>query len=134
MNYSECMQLPDFMSRYRYLKLGGGVGEETFGFNRWLNQEFYHSDAWRSFRRKIIIRDEGCDLACPGFEIGGKILIHHIEPITIADIKNNSPLVLDPDNVIFVSHMTHEAIHYGTEDLLRVMFVTERRPGDTKLW
>jgi hypothetical protein len=134
MNYSECIKNPDFMSRFRYLKLGGVIGEETFGFNRWLNQEFYHSDAWRSFRRKIIIRDEGCDLACPGFEIGNKILIHHIEPITIADIKNNSPLVLDPENVICVSHRTHEAIHYGTEELLKGMFVVERRPGDTKLW
>ena len=134
MNYSECVKNPDFMDRFRYLKLGGVIGEETFGFNRWLNQEFYHSDAWKSFRRQIIIRDSGCDLACPGFEVHDKLLIHHIEPITIADIKNRNPLVLDPENVICVSHRTHEAIHYGSEDLLRDFFVVERRPGDTKLW
>lgn len=134
MNYSECVKNLDFMDRFRYLKLGGVIGEETFGFNRWLNQEFYHSEAWKSFRRQIIIRDNGCDLACPGFEVHDKLLIHHIEPITIADIKNRNPLVLDPENVICVSHRTHEAIHYGSEYLLRDFFVVERRPGDTKLW
>lgn len=134
MTYSECIQYPDFLSRFRYLKLGGGVGEETFGFERYLNQEFYHSDAWRSFRHQIIIRDNGNDLGVDGFQIGGRIIIHHIKPITIADIRDGSPIVLDPENVICVSHRTHEAIHYGSEDLLVDYFPTSRKPGDTKLW
>lgn len=134
MTYSECIQYPDFLSRFRYLKLGGGVGEETFGFERYLNQEFYHSDAWRSFRHQIIIRDNGNDLGVDGFQIGGRIIIHHIKPITIADIRDGSPIVLDPENVICVSHRTHEAIHYGSEDLLVDYFPTQRAPGDTKLW
>lgn len=132
--YTDLSQLSDFMSRYRYLKIGGGVGEDTFGFNRWLNQEFYHSDAWKSLRHKIIIRDNGNDLGCDGFQIGGRIIIHHINPITAADIVNRSPMVLDPDNVICTSHATHEAIHFGSEDLLASYFPTVRRPGDTKLW
>lgn len=134
MTYSECIQYPDFLLRFRYLKLGGGVGEETFGFERYLNQEFYHSDAWRSFRHQIIIRDNGNDLGVDGFQIGGRIIIHHIKPITIADIRDGSPIVLDPENVICVSHRTHEAIHYGSEDLLVDYFPTFRQPGDTKLW
>ena len=134
MNYSELIQYPDFLSRFRYLKLGGGVGEQTFGFERYLNQEFYHSDAWKSFRHKIIIRDNGNDLGVNGFQIGGRIIIHHIKPITIADIRDGSPIVLDPDNVICVSHRTHEAIHYGSEDLLVDYFPISRQPGDTKLW
>jgi hypothetical protein len=134
MNYSELIQIPDFLGRFNYLKLGGGVGEQTFGFERYLNQEFYHSDAWKSFRHSIIIRDNGNDLGVDGFQIGGKIIIHHINPITIADIRDGSPIVLDPDNVICVSHRTHEAIHYGSEDLLVDYFPTSRQPGDTKLW
>ena len=134
MTYSECIQFTEFMDRYRYLKLGGGIGEMTFGFERYLNQEFYHSDVWKSFRHKIIIRDNGNDLGVDGFQIGGRIIIHHITPITIADIRNGSPKVLDPDNVICVSHTTHEAIHFGSEELLASYFPNERRPGDTKLW
>ena len=134
MTYSECIQYPDFLSRFRYLKLGGGVGKETFGFERYLNQEFYHSDAWKSFRHQIIIRDNGNDLGVDGFQIGGKVIIHHINPITIADIRDGSPIVLDPENVICVSHKTHEAIHFGSEDLLVDYFPTKRSPGDTKLW
>lgn len=132
--YSELIQIPDFLGRYRYLKIGGGVGEETYGFERWLNQEFYHSDAWRSLRHKIIIRDNGNDLGVDGFQIGGRIIIHHIRPITAADIRDRSPLVLDPDNVVCTSHTTHEAIHFGSEELLGSYFPVERRPGDTKLW
>ena len=134
MTYSECIQYPDFLSRFRYLKLGGGIGEATFGFERYLNQEFYHSDAWKSFRHQIIIRDNGNDLGVDGFQIGGRIIIHHITPITIADIRDGSPIVLDPENVICVSHKTHEAIHFGSEDLLVDYFPTQRAPGDTKLW
>ena len=134
MTYSECIQYPDFLSRFRYLKLGGGIGEATFGFERYLNQEFYHSDAWKLFRHQIIIRDNGNDLGVDGFQIGGRIIIHHITPITIADIRDGSPIVLDPENVICVSHKTHEAIHFGSEDLLVDYFPTKRAPGDTKLW
>lgn len=132
--YSELIQIPDFINRYRYLKIGGGVGEETYGFERWLNQEFYHSDAWKSLRHKVIIRDNGNDLGCDGFQIGGRIIIHHINPITAADIRDRSPLVLDPDNVVCTSHTTHEAIHFGSEQLLESYFPVIRRPGDTKLW
>ena len=132
--YSELKQIPDFMGRYRYLKIGDGIGEETYGFERWLNQEFYHSDAWRSLRHKIIIRDNGNDLGCDGFQIGGRIIIHHINPITAADIRDCSPMVLDPENVVCTSHTTHEAIHFGSEQLLESYFPVIRRPGDTKLW
>ena len=134
MTYSELIQIPDFLGRFNYLKLGGGIGEMTFGFERYLNQEFYHSKEWKQFRNEIIIRDNGNDLGVDGFQIGGKIIIHHINPITIADIRNGSPVVLDPENVICVSHRTHEAIHFGSEDLLVDYFTTSRRPGDTKLW
>ena len=134
MTYSECIQFTEFMDRYRYLKLGGGIGEMTFGFERYLNQEFYHSDAWKSFRHKIIIRDNGNDLGVDGFQIGGRIIIHHIRPITIADIRDGSPIVLDPENAICTSHTTHEAIHFGSEKLLESYFPTARMPGDTKLW
>lgn len=132
--YSELIQIPDFLGRYRYLKIGGGVGEETYGFERWLNQEFYHSDSWKSLRHKTIIRDNGNDLGCDGFQIGGRIIIHHINPITAADIRDRSPLVLDPENVVCTSHTTHEAIHFGSEQLLESYFPVIRRPGDTKLW
>lgn len=134
LTYSECISLPSFIERFRYLKLSGEVGGETFGFNRPLNQAFYNSQEWRTFRRKIIIRDYGCDLASKGFEIGGKIIIHHINPIMIEDIQNFNPVILDPENVICVSHKTHEAIHYGSEILLENYWITERSPGDTKLW
>ncbi len=132
--YSELIQIPDFMSRFRYLKLGGGIGEETFGFERYLNQEFYHSDAWKSFRRQIIIRDNGNDLGVDGFQIGGRIIIHPIRPIIFADIRDGSPIVLDPENAICTSHTTHEAIHFGSEKLLESYFPTVRMPGDTKPW
>lgn len=134
MTYSELIQIPDFLGRFNYLKLGGGIGEATFGFERYLNQEFYHSTEWKSFRNKIIIRDNGNDLGVDGFQIGGRIIIHHIKPITIADIRDGSPIVLDPENAICVSHRTHEAIHFGSEDLLVDYFPTTRKPGDTKLW
>ena len=134
MTYTELTQIKDFMERYNALRLGKMVGAETFGMERYLNQEFYHSDAWKSLRHKIIIRDNGNDLGVDGFQIGGRIIIHHIKPITAADIYNNSPLVLDPENLICTSHTTHEAIHFGDEKLLESYFPNERRPGDTKLW
>ena len=134
MTYSELIQIPDFLGRFEYLKLGGGIGEMTFGFERYLNQEFYHSKEWKQFRNEIIIRDNGNDLGVDGFQIGGRIIIHHINPITIADIRDGSSAVLDPENVICTSHRTHEAIHFGSLDLLMDYFPTTRKPGDTKLW
>lgn len=131
--YSELIQLPTYIDRYRYLKLGGRVGEDTFGFDRYLNQVLYRSNEWKRFRREIIVRDEGRDLACVGYEITGKILVHHIDPITIDDVNNRASKIFDPENVICVSHNTHNAIHYGDENLL----ITEpviRKPNDTCPW
>ena len=131
--YSELMTLPTFIERYRYLKLGGSVGKETFGYDRYLNQALYRSPEWKRFRRDIIIRDNGCDLGCEGYEIVGKILIHHIEPITIEDVIKRNPRIFDPENTISTQLMTHNAIHYGDESLL----ITEpvvRKPNDTCPW
>ena len=131
--YSEVIELPTFLERFDYLKLGGRVGEETFGSDRYLNQVLYRSTEWKNFRRDMIIRDNGMDLACEGFEIGGKILLHHINPLTEKDIIRLDPKIFDPENVICVSMMTHNAIHYGDESLL----VTEpviRKPNDTCPW
>ena len=116
--YSELIELPTFLERFEYLKLGGKVGEETFGFDRYLNQTLYRSPEWKRFRRDMIIRDNGLDLACDGYEIVGKILVHHIEPITMEDIVRRHPKIFDPENVVCVSLNTHNAIHYGDESLL----------------
>ena len=131
--YSELMTIPTFEERYRYLKLNGRVGEETFGYDRYLNQILYTSDRWRSFRDKIIIRDEGCDLGCVGYDIPIRITVHHIDPITVDDVINEHPKVFDPENVITVSHNTHMAIHYGDESLLPLIPV-DRRANDTCPW
>lgn len=131
--YSELITLPTFIERYRYLRIGGGVGEETFGFNRYLNQAFYTSTVWRNFRRDIIVRDMGCDLGIEGFEIGGIIILHHIVPVSVDDIKRGHECLLDPDNVICVSHNTHQAIHYGDESLL-ITAPIERSRNDTCPW
>ena len=133
--YSELITLLTFEERYRYLRLGGRVGEETFGFDRYLNQEFYKSGLWLSVRDKIIIRDEGCDLGIPGREIpeGVKILVHHMNPITIDDIRNESEFLTNPEYLICTIDNTHRAIHYGNESLLITMPV-ERRRYDTCPW
>lgn len=131
--YSEMVRLPTFLERYRYLKIGGQVGYETFGYDRYLNQILYRSPEWKRFRRDIIIRDNGCDLACDGYEIIGKVLIHHIDPITVRDIELRDPKIFDPENVVSVTLNTHNAIHYGDESLL----ITEplvRTPNDTCPW
>ena len=133
-SYSEMMQLPTFLERYRYLSLGGRVGEDTFGWDRYLNQALYRSKEWRELRNAIIVRDDGCDLGCPDYPIAAKILIHHINPISKQDILNRNPLIFDPENLVCVSHLTHEAIHYGDESLLTGMQMVERKPGDTTLW
>lgn len=132
-SYSELLSLNDFTDRYNYLKIGGRIGEETFGYGRYLNQVLYHSQEWKRFRRDIILRDQGCDLACDGFEIYGKILIHHINPIDVDDVIYRRPNVFDEENVICTSLNTHNAIHYGDESLL-ITGPIERRPNDTCPW
>lgn len=133
-SYSELITLPTFLERYRYLRLQGRVGEETFGYSRYLNQTLYTSPEWRRLRKVVIDRDKACDLACKDYEIRGKvILIHHINPITLEDIYNRDPKVLDPENLICVSKGTHDAIHYGDESKLPIIF-TERTEGDTCPW
>ena len=133
-SYSELITLPTFEERYHYLKLGGKVGEETFGFDRYLNQVFYSSAEWKRFRRDIIVRDLGCDLGIEDRVIGGNIFIHHINPIILADVhRRNLEVLLNPENVICVSHNTHNAIHYGDESLLTLAPIA-RRPNDTCPW
>lgn len=132
--YSELILLPNFMDRFEYLKLDGRVGEMTFGSHRYLNQMLYQSSEWRRVRDKVILRDNGCDLGHPDYSIGGKVYIHHINPITQDDIVRRRSWVMDPDNLICVSHRTHEAIHFGDASLLFGDRPAERRPGDTILW
>lgn len=133
-SYNEMILLPDFKSRYEYLKLTGIVGLSTFGGSRCLNQELYrHDPDWKSARRTVIIRDNGCDLGIPDRDIGKYIIVHHINPITDDDIIHRRPILFDPDNLICVSRKTHEAIHYGDESLL-VLEREPRRPNDTCPW
>lgn len=131
--YSELVKLPTFSERFQYAKLDGVVGKATFGYDRYLNQFLYRSKEWRKFRNDIIIRDEGCDLAFPDREINDRIIIHHLNPITMEDIIQKHACVFDPDNVVCVGHMTHEAIHYGDEDLLPKPPII-RKPNDTCPW
>lgn len=131
--YSELIALPTFLERYRYLKLGGIVGAETFGYERYLNQILYQSGEWKRFRNKIIIRDEGRDLACEGYDICGSVLVHHIDPITVEDVLQRHPKVFDPENVISTCLSTHNAIHYGDESLLNLGPI-ERTANDTCPW
>lgn len=119
--------------RFRYLKLGGSVGESTFGYDRHLNQAFYRSREWRHLRKYVIDRDEGCDLGVPGYEIHTRLMIHHMNPISVEQIVNGDPDVFDPEFLITTTHNTHNAIHYGDERQLPRPLVP-RRPGDTKLW
>lgn len=132
--YSELIQIPTFRERYRYLRLGGKAGELTFGNERYLNQILYKSPEWKKIRREIIIRDNGCDLGCEGYSIVGIPLIHHMNPITVEDIVNRDEKVFDPENLICVSRRTHNAIHYGDEELLLIDEIIERRPNDTIPW
>lgn len=131
--YSELIKLPTFLERYEYCKLDGHIGEDTFGVMRYLNQIFYKGKEWLRFRNYIIERDKACDLAIPELELDRYIHIHHLNPLTKADLLNRSDALMDPENVVCVSRITHEAIHYGTIDLLPKEWV-ERSPGDTKLW
>ena len=131
--YSKLITIPTFEERYNYLKLNGIVGKETFGYDRYLNQLLYRSSDWRSFRDRIIIRDNGCDLACEGFELQSRIIIHHIDPITVEDIINKHPKVFDPENVASTSHNTHLAIHYGDKNLISIAPIN-RYKNDTCPW
>ena len=131
--YSELITLPTFEERYRYLRLGGKVGKETFGFDRYLNQSFYKSDEWKRIRRDIIIRDMGCDLGVEGFEIFGRIIVHHMNPVTREDILGRSDFLINPEYLICTSHNTHEAITYGDESLL-ITAPIERFKNDTCPW
>lgn len=131
--YREMSRLPTLRERYEYLRLRGAVGDSTFGFDRWMNQEFYRSKEWKQLRHEVIARDEGCDLGVPGFEIHDKVIVHHMNPIEAAHISQGDPDILNPEYLVCVSHKTHNAIHYGDETLLPRVWVP-RQPGDTRLW
>lgn len=131
--YSELITLPTFEERFRYLKLGGKVGEDTFGFDRYINQVFYRSAKWKEIRDYVIIRDNGCDLGMEGHEIHQRILVHHMNPITKEDILRESEFLLDPEYMICTIKNTHDAIHYGDESLL-ITAPIERRKNDTCPW
>ena len=131
--YAELSSISSFEKRFEYLKLTGTVGKETFGFKRWINQEFYHSKKWLYFRDQIIIRDNGCDLGIPGRSIYGPVYIHHLNPITYEDILEQRPCVYDPENAICTSSRTHNAIHYGDSNLL-LLSPIERVVNDTCPW
>jgi hypothetical protein len=131
-SYSELVQHTTFEDRLEYLKLGGGVGRATFGFDRYINQQFYASREWEDARRHVIIRDEGCDLGVIGYEIHIGSLIHHMNPMNINDILHRESWILDPEFLILTTNTTHNNIHFGSKIFPKV--VTERTPSDTKLW
>lgn len=131
--YSDLIRLPSLEERFEYLRLNGEVGEELFGYARYLNQEFYHGSAWEDVREQVILRDKGRDLGVPGWKIVGNIYVHHMNPITLEQLKDRDPILLDPEYLISCSYNTHQAITWGNESLLPKP-LTVRRPGDTKLW
>ena len=131
--YSDLKQIDSFKERYLYLKLHGRVGEETFGYDRYVNQQLYKSQKWKQTRREIIIRDNGCDLGIDGYELDDYIMVHHMNPITLEDIEEERDIIFDPENLICCSSRTHKAIHFGDESLLPREPII-RRPGDTCPW
>ena len=131
--YTDLIQYDSFIERYRYLKLNGQVGIDTFGLDRYLNQTLYRSYKWRKIRNQIIMRDNGCDLGMDGFDIYGKIIVHHMNPLTLEQIEDDSDDIYNPEFLICVSHITHNAIHYGDENLLPQLPI-ERTANDTCLW
>lgn len=131
--YKEMERFVTFEDRYEYLKLGGHVGEKTFGFDRWINQEFYTSTEWKRIRDVVVVRDNGCDLGIPGREINGALLVHHMNPMSSDDIVHGEEWILDPEYLVTTTKDTHNAIHYGNRELLRKPYVP-RRAGDTRLW
>ena len=132
--YSELEKLSTFEERFRYLSLKGIVCEETFGFDRWINQRFYRSQEWRQIRDYVIVRDSGCDLGIPGREISSRIIIQHMNPIRIKDIQDNTQFLLDPEFLITTTENTHNAIHYGNESMLIPVAPVVRKPNDTCPW
>lgn len=132
--YSDLRRLETQEDRFEYLKLGGVVGRDTFGYDRYMNQDFYRSRLWRQVRNVVIARDRGCDLGLPGFEIHDRVYVHHMNPMMPDDLIAHNQDVLDPEFLICVTLDTHNAIHYGDESHLRRRQLVERRPGDTKLW
>lgn len=130
--YTDLRLLSTFDERYEYLKLGGKVGKDTFGFDRWINQRFYKSDEWKQIRRDVIIRDEGRDLGVEGYELKNGIYVHHMNPMLPKDIVDASEWILNPEYLICVSFNTHNAIHYGDASLLPK--IIERKPNDTCPW
>lgn len=132
--YSELMQIDNFLDRYRYLRLVGTVGEETFGFDRYLNQVLYTSKEWKELRNKIIVRDDGFDMGHRDYPINGKIYVHHMNPISKKDILERTDLIFNPEYLISVSNLTHNAIHYGSEDVYKRYTFAERTPNDTTPW
>lgn len=133
-SYSEMIYLQSFVARYEYCKLDGLVGKETFGVHRYLNQSLYTSKEWKSIRNHVILRDNGCDLGVEGYDIFGKVFIHHLNPITMDDIINRTPYLLDPEYLICVSKRTHDMIHYGNPGDAVYSEVVERSPYDTCPW
>lgn len=132
--YSEARTYLTFEERFEYLRLAGEVGAEVFGHDRWINQSFYRSREWRTVRDFVIVRDDGCDLGIPGYEVARRdAFVHHINPMTPQDLMDGAEWVLDPEYLILTSQRTHNAIHYGDASLLRKPYVP-RRAGDTKLW
>jgi len=133
-SYKEMIKLKTFEERFDYLKLDGRVGKMTYGADRIFNQNFYHSKEWKDFRAKVIARDNGCDLGCEDREIFNKVIVHHINPMTMEQLEEGGDDLFDLDNFVCCSHKTHEAIHYGDSSLLVKTEFVERKPGDTKLW
>ncbi len=131
--YSELASLGSFEERFEYLRLRGQVGDPTFGYDRWMNQDFYASTEWRQIRHHVIARDQGCDLGVEGFEVFDRIYIHHMNPMSTQDLQDGNEDILDPEFLISCTHRTHNAIHYGNGRHLPRQLVT-RRAGDTKLW
>lgn len=131
--YKDLSRLATFEERFDYLKLSGEVAEPTFGSNRYLNQMLYHSKAWKDARREVLIRDNGCDLGLDGYLIAYKPIIHHMNPVTLEQIEGRDPCLYDPDFLICVSPLTHDAIHFGNDSMIPKE-VVERRPNDTLLW
>lgn len=131
--YSEMRRFDTFEDRFDYLRLRGAIGKATFGFDRHINQLFYKSNEWKRAREFVIVRDDGCDLGVPGYEIHGSLLIHHINPMTVDDVVHGEDWIFDPEYLITTTHNTHNAIHYSDESLLPKIVVA-RESGDTKLW
>lgn len=132
-SYSELRRFQTFEERYEYLKLTGEVGKATFGFDRWINQQFYRSREWKQARDFVVVRDNGCDLGILGHEIHSQLMVHHMNPITPEDLEKGEEWVLDPEFLITTTHRTHNAIHYGDKSLLSKPY-KPRTSGDTKLW